>query len=300
MVIRRGVCLFLLVLLVSCRNKAPEGAHIDPALRVLVPDDTVLLVGLRLDSLQNTPVYQKYFAHRQLPMEDQFHKVTGVDLRKDVWELLLASNGRESLLFGRGKFSPIDLAPKFEKEGVERMGYKSFTMFGDEDKAVLMINSSVAVAGPTRALRAFVDTKDKKHPDIPPVLAERLAGMPAATQFWAVYAGAPVNVPVPANSNLANINRLLQSVKTGTLSVDFRYGIDAMATGLCNSEAEAQEVVTAIRGLIGIGRLSTKENQPELLRLYDSIMVSQDSREARVKANIASDLVEKFLGQWVK
>ncbi len=288
-----------LVALAACRKPA-ESVHIDPALRGLVPDDTVLMVGLRLDRLQNTPVYQKYFASRQFPQADEFTRVTGVDLKKDVWELLLCSNGKDSLLLGRGKFSPSDLEPKFEKEGVERMPYKGFKMFGNEQAAVLLINSSVAIAGPPAKLRALVDVKETKRPDIPAVLAERLNTLSPNSQFWALYAGGPVRIPVPESSNLANVNRLIQAVQAGSLSVDFRFGIDAVATGLCGSDKEAQEVLTALRGIVGMGRLSTKESQTELLRVYDGIMIDGSGREARLKANITADLVEKFLGQWMK
>lgn len=288
-----------LVFFASC-SKPTESVRIDPALRVLVPDDTVLMVGLRLDALANTPVFQKYFASRTFPQAEEFHRVTGVDLKKDVWELLLCSNGKESLLLARGKFSPSDLEPKFEKEGVERMGYKGFKMFGNEQAAVLLINSTVAIAGPPAALRLLVDTKNSKRPDAPPVLVERLRVLPQNTQFWAVYAGGPVRIPVPDNSNPGNVNRLLQTVKAGSLSVDFRFGIDATATGVCGTEKESQEVLTALRGIAGLGRLSTKENQTDLLRLYDSIIIDGSGREARLKANIASELVEKFLGQWLR
>ena len=288
-----------LVFLASC-NKPAQPVHIDPALRVLVPDDTVLMVGLRLDALRNTPVFQKYFANRTFPQAEEFNRVTGVDLKKDVWQLLLCSNGKDSLLLARGKFSPSDLEPKFEKEGVERMGYKGFKMFGNEQAAVLMINSTVAIAGPPAGLRALVDNKNTKRPDAPAVLVERLQALPPNSQFWAVYAGGPVRIPVPDDSNLANVNRLLQTVKAGSLSVDFRYGIDATATGLCGTEKESQEVLTALRGIVGLGRLSTKENQTDLLRLYDSIIIDGSGREARLKANIASELVEKFLAQWLK
>jgi len=293
------LAVLLFVALAGCRKPA-ESVHIDPALRGLVPDDTVLMVGLRLDALQNTPVYQKYFANREFPMAQEFTRVTGVNLKKDVWELLLCSNGKDSLLLGRGKFSPSDLEPKFEKEGVERMPYKGFKMFGNEQAAVLLINSSVAIAGPPAKLRALIDVKDSKRADIPAVLMERLNALPPTSQFWAVYAGGPVRIPVPESSNLANVNRLLQTVQTGSISVDFRYGIDAVATGLCGSDKDAQEVLTALRGIVGIGRLSTKENQTDLLRVYDSIMIDGSGREARIKANISTELVEKFLAQWLR
>ncbi len=298
---RRGWLLTIgLALLLAGCTKPSESVYIDPALRVLVPDDTVLMVGLRVDKLQNTPAYQKYFANRQFPLAEEFTRVTGVNVKKDLWSLVLCSNGKDTVLLGRGKFSASDLEPHYEKEGVERIPYKGFKIFGNEQAAVLLINSSVAVAGTPAALKAFADAKDSKKPDVPAALSARLKDVSPDAQFWVVYAGGPVRIPVPDNSNLANVNRLLQTVQSGSLSVDFRFGIDAAAKGICGTEKEAQEVLTALRGIVGLGRLSTKETQADLLRLYDSIIIDGNSREARLKANIGSELVEKFLGQWLR
>jgi hypothetical protein len=61
----------------------------------------------------------------------------------------------------------------------------------------------------------------------------------------------------------------------------------------------ARQIHDALRGLIGIGRLSTPDNQRELLRFFDAIQVSQEDRTVRVRASIPLDLLiafESFLG----
>lgn len=283
----------------SCRT-TPANLRVDPSLRMLVPADTVLLAGLKLDSVRSTPVYQKHFAGRNFPQVEQFQRVTGIDPNKDLWELLLCSNGTDSLVLARGKFSPGDLEPKFEKEGVKRMVYNGSTMFGDETAAVMLMNSSTAVAGPTLALRKFADHKASKGSDLPAMLAPAVNAIPSTAQFWAAYAGAPAKIPVGANSNLENVNRLLSMVKKGTLSVDFRFGLDAQAIGYCDSTEDVQQIVTALRGLIGFARLSTRQDQADLLRLYDSIIVSPQGREAHLKVNVPAETVDKFVGAWLR
>jgi hypothetical protein len=52
--------------------------------------------------------------------------------------------------------------------------------------------------------------------------------------------------------------------------------------------------------VIGIGRLSTPDNRPELLRLYDTIKVEQIQKRVDVSAQVAPDLEDKFLDLWLK
>ena len=51
----------------------------------------------------------------------------------------------------------------------------------------------------------------------------------------------------------------------------------------------------AIRGMIGLGRLSVPENQPEMLRLFDGIKVEQQQQSIQFTAQIPADLVDRLL-----
>ena len=133
----------------------------DAALDTLVPGDTVLLVGTRLESLLKTPVYQKFFATRTIPQIDEFADRIGVDPRKDLWELLYVSNGKNGVLLGRGKFTEDEMEPHLEKNGGQRFGYKGFNLIGNDRGAVTLMNSTTAAVGEIPALEAFLDQRGK-------------------------------------------------------------------------------------------------------------------------------------------
>jgi hypothetical protein len=46
--------------------------------------------------------------------------------------------------------------------------------------------------------------------------------------------------------------------------------------------------------------LSTADNRPDLLRLYDTMKVAQIQLRVEVTAQIAPDLEDKFLDLWLK
>ena len=78
-------------------------------------------------------------------------------------------------------------------------------------------------------------------------------------------------------------------------TADLRSGIVAIATGVCRTEPDAKTLGDTARGLVGLGRLSVPENQPEMLRLFDGFTVEQKQRSVQLNVNIPSDLIDRML-----
>src|ERR1700689_1891263 len=196
------------IILAGCARKSAIGPKIDPALATLIPDDTTLLVGTRLEALEKTPVYQKYLADRKFSQVEDFARQTGLDPQKDLWELLFVSNGKDNVLLGRGKFAN-EMEPRLEKGGAKRFGYKGYNLIGDEKAAVVFISSTTAAIGATESLRYLLDQRGaSKGP--PPALAALMKDIPQDAQFWAAYAGGPFDLTLPGN--LANMSKLVRSM----------------------------------------------------------------------------------------
>src|SRR5205823_8866137 len=95
--------------------------------------------------------------------------------------------------------------------------------------------------------------------------------------------------------NLSNITRIVRSIESATATVDLRSGISASAKGECRTEQDAKNLSDAARGMVGMGRLSVPENQPEMLRLFDGIKVEQKQGAVQLNVNIPPDLIDKML-----
>lgn len=63
----------------------------------------------------------------------------------------------------------------------------------------------------------------------------------------------------------------------------------------CTSAEGAQRVHDALRGLIGLARLSTNDSELDLLRMWDAISVDQDQQVIRIHADLPEDLTDKLL-----
>lgn len=285
----------LFLLLAGCRGTQSGTVRVDPALAMMAPSDTVLLAGARMDKIRETGVYRRFVAERRFATLDAFVRDTGFDPRQDVWEILAAHTGKYPVLLARGKFSPTGgLEPRL-REGAPRRPYKGYTLIGDERASVAFVNSSTAVVGPAPAVRLVLDERGKSS-GIPAPVLEKMKALPPESQAWAVSVAGPGNIglPIPPSGNLANLTRLFRSIDGGTAGADFRNGLDAEVVLTSPEASGAKQVHDALRGLIGIGRLSTPDNQRELLRFFDAIQVSQDGRSVRVRAAIPLDLLVAF------
>jgi hypothetical protein len=292
------VCL----LLAGCQPKQSASLHVSPALEALVPADTVVVLGVNLATLRDTSVYQKLLTRVPLPQLDSFTQQTGLDPRKDLSEILFASNAKNALLLVRGKFRLADLQARFKSKGVTPSNYKGHDLFGDDRAAVTFLDDSTAAAGTTADLRALLDQPSGSGRGLPIPLRDLLRTLPAGDQVYAALTGGVENLhlPLPREGNLGNILQALRSVQSATLGMNLSQGIDAIAAVNCNTERDAKFVHDLVRGLVGFGRLNTPENQPDLLKLYDAIQVTQQQAQTKVTANVPQELAEKFLDLWLK
>ncbi len=297
---RPFLALALSLALVSCRPSQPGLLHIDPALEALVPADTVFVAGANLDAIKNTTVYQKLLSRVPLPQLDDFARQTGLDPRKDLTQFLSCSNGKRALLMARGKFNRADLESRLEHQGATPFAYKNHRLFGNENQAIAFLNDSIAIAGPSEQLRPILDGRTTAG--LPPALRDLLRTLPQGDQIYAALTGglAGLNIAAPESSNLANIMQALRSVNSATLGMDLSSGLQLVAAVNCNTERDAKFVHDLLKGVIGVGRLNTPDKQPELLKLYDAIQVTQQQTHAEVQATIPQDLADKFLDLWLK
>ena len=286
----------------ACKPAARKAVFVDPALEIMVPADATFATGADLDAIRTTHVFQKYLGQISLPQLDDFTKKTGIDPRKNLWQILSCSNGKTALFMARGRFSFNDEEPRIQIEGVKRMGYKGYNLFGNEQSSVIFMNTSTAVAGRTDDLHTLVDLRNQGTRGFPAALKEKVASIGHDNQIWAAFTGGlqNVNLGVSPDSNAGQVLQVMRGIESGTLGANLKDGFGFEARLDCKSPNDAKLVHDAIKGVIGLGRLSTPDNQPELLQLYDAIHVKLDQTRVEVTATVPGNLEDKFLDLWLK
>jgi hypothetical protein len=273
----------------GCRVLSPPKGPVDPALAAFVPPDTAALLGVQMNLLRQAPLYRKLAQHGRLSMLDGFRAETGIDPDRDVRQLLLAGDGRHALALARGTFKPNP------PDGWHAAAYRGCTLWAkDNGVAVAFPDNSTAIGGPDALVRAAIDRGKDGRPAAPADLLARTAALPPEIEIWAVVAGWSKVQPGTLSGNLANLDRVLRSVDGASLTVSFRAGVTAAATGDCRTAQQAAELTESLRGLAGFARLGISRGRPDVARLFDNMRITQADRAVKWSLDVPPDLAESL------
>jgi hypothetical protein len=134
---------------------------------------------------------------------------------------------------------------------------------------------------------------------IPAGLLEKMRGIPPQNQIWGAGIGsiALVDNAIPREGNFANLRNVFSSIESWSAGADLRSGLKAETNGIYRTEADAKTIHDALRGLLGLGRLTTPNDAPELMQFYDCIQITQQKNAVRVAADIPADVLDKLMAR---
>lgn len=278
----------------GCKRQPSPIVFVDPALATLVPADTTFIAGARLQQIHPTPLYQRYVAAGKLEFVEQFRQRTGVDIRKDIWEVVVPFDGKQAIVMLRGKFADMGREPRLEREGAKRFAYKGHTLIGDSQSAVAFLNPTTAIAGTTQSLQRVIDNRNTTTGP-PAWLNEQIKQIPSTNQIW--FAG---KLPVPdtrsPEAGSAQIFlQLARTVETVRGGVDLRSGFEARSTVIARTTDDARRIRDAARAAVGMARLTTPEDRRQLLGLYDRVQVQNNEARVEVSLNVDNDLLDQLV-----
>jgi hypothetical protein len=293
-----GAPLLALVLLVSagCSKTQQNGAALDDAFRAGISPDVQTIVSVKLDKVKASELYRRHEQLLDLPQLNSMAERAGLDPRRDVSNLCIAWDGKHLVLLAQGSFSTAQLEKKLLANGAQRVPYKNWALLTRGGDSVSFPGHGLAVASSTAAVEAELDLLAAHAGGIPEELQQRLAEVPSDAQIWEVSRGGLpfANFPMRADldSALSNIAMVVSGTSFG-LRLDAGSHLQSRIT--CKSPEGAQRVHDAFRGLIGFARLSTKDNELDLLRMWDAVSISKDQQVVRVQADLPVDLSDKLI-----
>ena len=281
----------------SCHSTvSSKGVSIDSSLQSIVPPTATVLVGVAVGRLVTTDLYRRHAADLDLRQLDDSMRRLDFDPRRDVKELLFASDGPRSLLLATGQFQESKLKAQLAGSGGRPETYHSYELLGADQYRVAILKSSTLVGGTGEAVKAGLDALDDNRGGVAPDLQTRLESLPKPAQIWiASRQGLPfLQGPMRSDvrSALSNIVNYISGVQAA-----LEINSDLRLTGRidCISPTGAQRVHDALRGAIGLARLSTKDDQADLLKVYDAIQVNQTGDSVEVKAALNSAEIDQLI-----
>ncbi len=271
----------------------PKGYALDPALARAIPSDTIILGSVRMDRARKSPLYQEWQTKLPAAGLDEMKSRFGVDPRTDVDEMVAAYNGKEMLTLLRGRFKSGDLAAKLTEAGGQRADHGGKVLVQRGGAGVAFLSDTVAAAGTLPLLQAAIDGKGA---GTPASLLNGLTSLPAdAHALVLTTGGATLNLP--QGTNVGNIDKVLASLQSLSGWANFDQGLRVALRGTATDADAAKRLHTQLRGLIGMGRLSTPDNRPDMLKLFDAIETKQVDKAIEANANVPADLLKRVLAK---
>jgi hypothetical protein len=285
------------LVLAGCGGRRATDNVLDPVLASLVPTDTVRLIGVRMDRIRTAPLYQRYGARLRLGEAERILTEAGFDPRTDLDQIVAAYNGKAMLVAARGRFRRDALEKRLAEAGAKKSEDHGITIHTwssrPEDQSLAWLDEKAIVMGPDTLVRSVLP-RARGRQTLPPHLDRLLAPVPALSSMWGVTYGA-WELNLPSGTNLSNATKILGALDTVSAWGELSSGLRVAAHGTAADEAAAKKLHTSIRGLIGLARLAAPDDQPDLLRVYDSVDVRQEAKVVRVTANWPGELVDQLV-----
>jgi hypothetical protein len=257
----------LAALTLACNSESGSTAtKPDKGLYAYLPPDATFIAGARVAHLRKSPLYKTF--RDRLPAE-------ALPYEKDATEIVVSTDGVHTLLLARGKFNKQQLESDLGKNGTPTT-------------VTNLASDLIAIADPTTIATA----KKSKEAHSGSAL---VAQIPTPADLWLVTNG-QLPIPVPERSNLSNLNRLSQDLRLGVAGFQVSDAIQADVHLDFANDAASEQAHTALRGFLGLARLSTPEGKEQLLNVLDRLLISRDKARVIVKADWPPELVQTLIG----
>jgi hypothetical protein len=270
--------------------------EVDSRLKGYIPPKTQALIGVNVDKIRQSDFYKRHAAQLSFPQLNEFSQQLGMDPRRDLSSFLVAWNGVDTLAMSRGTFDSAQLAKRLQSAHMTSESYDKATLYGDGRNDLALLPKGIAIGGSALLLKKTLDQDATGGGGIPEDLQLQLARINSGAQAWSVTSGVisldKLAMRGDTAINLSNISDYISATAVG-LTLGSGLALDAHVT--CISEEGSQRVNDALRGVIGLARLSTPDSQLDQLKLWDSIHVTKQGKEVHITSELTPELADKLL-----
>jgi hypothetical protein len=278
----------------------------DQQLLNLVMPDAKILAGVNVSQAKTSPFGQ--FVISQIPAQDQHLQdvitKTGFDPRRDLDELLLASNGAQSnpshLTLACGTFNVAQIQAAATAAGATLEVYKLITIVENlkHGQAFAFLSPtcdsgfSIAVAGGVADVKGAIDRQTA------PAKVDADLLVTANQDAWAVSLVPPPAIQPPANApNVPAVpSTVFQNVQRANGGIKFGANVILNAQLQADSAQNASALANVLQFLLNLGQMQAQQNSQAAAALKtvnittsgNMVNVSADVPEAQAESVIQS------------
>jgi tellurite resistance protein len=278
-------------------------------LNLVMPDATVL-AGVNVAQAKATPFGQYVLTtllQSQAQQLQQFATLTGFDPRRDVNELLFASNSsagnKTGLAMALGAFDPtkIAAAAQLAGGGVETYGGVSIIEDPQKQAGLAFLDSTLVVAGDLASVKAAIDRRGGGS-TIPAALAAQVNQLSTTEDAWAITNVPPSTLgptgvapvaPAPPAAG-ANLQKALQQIQSASGGVKLGSVVALTVQAQTATAQDALQLGAVLQMLVSMAQLSASKN-PEAAALAQALAVSTQGSAVKITLSVPEDQIQQLM-----
>lgn len=290
---RREFLLTCAAALAACRP-APTRSRVDAAIAALLPGSSLALAGLRIDRLRKTPWFRPFLEGQRPAALRRFEERTGMDLARDVWEVVWSLSGGSSVAFLRGKFGgAFGQEPRFDAPGIVKRNYKTYYMLEKDGLGVLFLGSGAAMMGRPADLERIVDHRGDETEQPPLGLIRAVEELPIC-ELWLVARGGQGLRAAAGETLPLKAGPLLDALDGLRLTAIASQRLDVSASGVFRT---AQDALAVRDGLEAMRQLAKARGaEAPALRIAAAASLEASEREVRLRASLSYEDWQSLAG----
>jgi len=268
-VTRAAAAVLACIALAGCGS--PE-ARIHPSLEALVPGDAVMLAGVRADALRNTKAWSErvsQLVHSALPANAAGE--AGIDVRRDVDEVLAVWDGVHLVAYARGRF---------DGHTGER--------FGAGKASGIFLNETTLVIG-SREDVAWVLRQRGRMQGPSGALKELMSELPGDSQVWLVAVGGR---PPDVHGTLLNFAQMLWIAQNVRAAIRFGENAKLSAEITALSDRDAARLNDGLTALADLARLSAGD--AAVAKAIEGVQFARNGRVVSIDAALTPEQIERL------
>lgn len=289
-------------------------AAVDPGLLRLVMPDAKVIAGLQVRETKNSLFGQYVLSHMQVDDAGfkKFIAQTGFDPRRDVTEILMASNWEQStpqsrwLVAARGSFNLAQITAGAKTYGgtvtdFQGVGILTYSEVAkpEVESGIAFFDSSRAVMGDLASVKAAIQRQQSNAAPTGDLL-DRVRDLSSKNDFWFVttvpiseFAGA---MPNP-NLSGAMKGDLLAAIHQASGGIRFGETVTISGEAITRSNKDAQALVDVFRFLAGLIQLNSENNKVagQVSTLLDSMDLKTSGNVMTMSVAIPEQQLEQLL-----
>ena len=278
----------------------------NPQLLNLVMPDAKVLAGVNVDQAKGTQFGQ--WVLNQLQTQDaQMQKLvtlTGFDPRRDVSELLVASDGvagsQTGLALAKGAFDVAKITAAATVAGVVTEVYNGVTILEEPKKqaaGIAFLDATTVAAGDIANVKGAID-RLKTPQSLPAAVIVKVNQWSNSQDAWGITTVPPSSLAPPAQAG-AKQNPALnaaQSVQAAAGGVKFGAQVVFSGEAQCDTVQNAKTLGDVIQLMLNLAQMQSNLD-PTAATLIKSMTVATSGNVLKIQASLPEDVFQQLLEQ---